>query len=294
MIESILENIYPTFTNFFTALALNKDFTNIESGDLFLAFLYTILAGLSTVIGGFIVLFTKKDNKKVLSVGLGFAAGVMIYISLVEILSQKSLKFFEESGVVSPDFYMLGFFVAGLFFSYILDMIIPHILHLHTNEDDKIKQTDEQKLLRSGVFTAMGIGLHNLPEGLITFIATLADPRFGFAVAVAVALHNIPEGLSVAMPIYHATGSKIKALSYTLLAAVAEPVGALIAYFLLLNFVQDLNFAFGAIFAIVSAIMIYISFDEILPTAYRYNKGHLSLYGVLSGIIVMALSLIIL
>lgn len=267
----------------------------IDPTRLWLAFLYTTLAGLSTVVGGAIVLFTKKQNKKLLALGLGVAAGVMIYISLVEMLAHESLEFFEDAGLDdNAGLYMIGFFVVGLGVSYIIDLIIPHIFHLHSKEDKDTKNEDEQKLFHSGVFTALGIGLHNLPEGLITFVATLADPRLGLAIGIAVALHNIPEGLSVAMPIYHATGSKLKAMWYTFLAGIAEPLGALIAYLFLLNFLDQLDFAFGVIFAMVAGIMIYISFDEILPTGYRYDKGHLVLYGTLSGMVLMALTLVVL
>ena len=270
--------------------------TTIDPTRLWLAFLYTTLAGLSTVVGGAIVLFTKKQNKKLLALGLGVAAGVMIYISLVEMLAHESFDSFKGAGLEkdSAGWYMIGFFVLGLAVSYIIDLIIPHIFHLHSKEDKDTKNEDEQKLFYSGVFTALGIGLHNLPEGLITFVATLADPRLGLAIGIAVALHNIPEGLSVAMPIYHATGSKLKAMWYTFLAGIAEPLGALIAYLFLLNFLDQLDFAFGVIFAMVAGIMIYISFDEILPTGYRYDKGHLVLYGTLSGMVLMALTLVVL
>jgi ZIP family zinc transporter len=176
----------------------------------------------------------------------------------------------------------------------LIDLIIPHIFHLHSKEVEKALKEENKKLFHSGVFTALGIGLHNLPEGLLTFIATLADPTLGLATGIAVTLHNIPEGLSVAMPIYHATGSKPKAIWYSFLAGMAEMVGAVVAFIFLLGVVDQLDFVFGAAFAIVSGIMIYISFDEILPTAYRHGKSHTVLYGVLTGMLIMGFSLILL
>jgi ZIP family zinc transporter len=266
----------------------------INNLNLTLAFLYTFLAGLSTVIGGALIFFTRQQNKTMLATGLGIAAGMMIYISLGDLLTHESIEFFKEAGVENTSIYMIGFFLVGLVISYLIDLIIPHIFHLHSKEDEKALKEENKKLFHSGVFTALGIGLHNLPEGLLTFIATLADPTLGLATGIAVTLHNIPEGLSIAMPIYHATGSKPKAIWYSFLAGMAEMVGAVVAFIFLLRVVDQLDFVFGAAFAIVSGIMIYISFDEILPTAYRHGKSHTVLYGVLTGMLIMGFSLILL
>jgi ZIP family zinc transporter len=148
-----------------------------------------------------------------------------------------------------------------------------------------------QKLLRMGMFTALAIAIHNFPEGLATFAAALSDPALGVSIAVAIAIHNIPEGISVSVPIYYATGSKKKAFYYSFLSGVAEPVGALIGYFILLNFFSD--FVFGILFAGVAGIMVFISLDELLPSAQKYGEHHLSIYGLIGGMAVMALSLLL-
>jgi ZIP family zinc transporter len=142
-----------------------------------------------------------------------------------------------------------------------------------------------------GMFTALAIAIHNFPEGLATFAAALSDPALGLSIAVAIAIHNIPEGISVSVPVYYATGSKKKAFYYSFLSGTAEPVGALIGYFILLNFFSD--FVFGILFAGVAGIMVFISLDELLPSAQKYGEHHLSIYGLIVGMAVMALSLLL-
>lgn len=155
-----------------------------------------------------------------------------------------------------------------------------------------------QKLMRMGLFTALAIAIHNFPEGLATFLAALEDPALGVAIAVAIALHNIPEGISVSVPIFYATGNRKKAFLYSVLSGLAEPVGAVIAYLALRLIVADPDGAFppelmGILFSGVAGIMVYISLDELLPTSRAYGKGHDSLYGLFGGMVVMALSLLL-
>jgi ZIP family zinc transporter len=187
---------------------------------------------------------------------------------------------------------MLLFFVLGVLLSGVIDTIIPHLFHLHTQEeyDDSKLQDQDKHWLTSGLVTALAIGGHNLPEGMITFTSTLADPTVGLSIALAVALHNIPEGLAIALPVYKATHNRLQTLWYTVVAGLAEPLGALLGFWFLSQFLGD--YALGFIFAIVAGIMIYISFDEILPTAFYKGNTHQVLYAILAGMIVMGSSLI--
>ncbi len=152
--------------------------------------------------------------------------------------------------------------------------------------------------MRMGLFTALAIGIHNFPEGLATFLAVLQDPSLGLAIAIAIALHNIPEGISVSVPIYYATGNRRRAFLYSVASGLSEPVGAIIGYLLLSAFLGGVgefpSEAVGIMFAAVAGIMVYISLDELLPTSRAYGKGHDTLFGLVGGMAVMALSLVLL
>ena len=187
-------------------------------------------------------------------------------------------------------------FFGGIILIGIIDKLVPSFENPH-----EIRNTEEMgdesaidknlKLLRMGMFMALAIAIHNFPEGLATFAAALSDPALGISIAVAIAIHNIPEGISVSVPIYYATGSKKKAFLYSFLSGIAEPIGALIGYVILLNFFSD--FVFGILFAGVAGIMVFISLDELLPSAQKYGEHHLSIYGLIAGMIVMAFSLLL-
>jgi ZIP family zinc transporter len=149
-----------------------------------------------------------------------------------------------------------------------------------------------------GLFTALAIAIHNFPEGLATFLAALQDPAVGIAIAVAIALHNIPEGISVSVPIFYATGNRKKAFVYSLLSGLSEPLGAGIAYVLLRLVMGSGTNVFppqvmGVLFSGVAGIMVYIGLDELLPTSRAYGRGHDSIIGLVSGMLVMALSLLL-
>jgi zinc transporter, ZIP family len=262
---------------------------NIDLNTILLPFLLTLFAGLTTIIGGLSVFVSGKGNKKLLSFGLGLAGGVMIYISLVSIYSQSVEMISESLSEQIASLWVIFAIGVGIVISAVIDKVIPHFFHLHTNEDTSIKELkNSNELYQSGIFTTFAIALHNIPEGLITFMAGVVDIRLGVSLAIAIALHNIPEGISVALPVYQATGSKSKAIGLTAIAGLAEPFGAILAILIFGSFVS--SFWLGFSFAMVAGIMLYISFDEILPTAYRLDKGHLGLYGVLFGMFVVALS----
>jgi len=257
------------------------------------AFLITLAAGISTGIGGLLAFFKSASSKKFLTCSLGFSAGVMIYVSFVEILP----KAMESLQIVYNDhqgylFATLAFFV-GIIFIGVIDLLIPSKENPHEISD--IEETEEQKekknLLRMGLFSALAIAIHNFPEGLATFIAALESPTLGISIGIAIAIHNIPEGISVAVPIYQATGSRKKAFAYALFSGLAEPLGALLGFYVLSTIFNELTFGFT--FAFVAGIMVYISLDELLPTAEKYGEHHLSIIGLVAGMGLMALSLIL-
>ncbi len=254
-----------------------------------MAFLLTTIAGLSTGIGGLIAYLIKKPKYKTLSVLMGFAAGVMIYVSFVELLSEaiNTIGFFWGN---------IGFF-GGIIFIFSVDKIIPHI-HMDTErdtyheEDDSEESLENQRLLESGVLTAIGIALHNFPEGMSVLAITLENPELGIPVAFAIAVHNIPEGIAVSVPIYYATKNRKKAFGFSLLSGIAEPIGAIIGYLLLLRYLTSATL--NGTLAFVAGIMVFISFDELLPISREYGNEHLSNLGLFSGMVVMMISLLIL
>lgn len=267
------------------------------SQDVIVAFLFTLFAGLATGIGSLIAFFAKTTNTKFLSFALGFSAGVMIYVSMIDIFFKAKDSLVMELGEKGGSWLTVISFFGGMLLIALIDRFIP----THSNPHEPKKVEDMKKnghvkqdadLLKMGLFTALAIGIHNFPEGIATFISTLQDPALGFAIAVAIAIHNIPEGIAVSVPIYYATNSKKKAFKFSFLSGLAEPVGALAAFLILMPFLNDVMF--GVIFAGVAGIMVFISLDELLPAAKKYDEAHLSIYGLISGMAVMALSLLLL
>ena len=263
--------------------------------NVIIAFMITLFAGLATGIGSLIAFLAKNTNKKFLSVSLGFSAGVMIYVSMVEIFVKAKDSLILARGEKIGSWLTVIAFFGGMLLIAIIDKFVPsgenpHEVRSIPSEEDE-EERNRRGLLRTGVFTALAIAIHNFPEGLATFVSALSDMKIAIPIAVAIAIHNIPEGISVSVPIYYATGDKKKAFMYSFLSGMAEPVGALVGYFLLRNFFNDLSF--GIIFAMVAGIMVFISLDELLPAAKEYGEHHLSIYGLILGMIVMAISLLL-
>lgn len=257
------------------------------------AFGLTLFAGLCTGIGSALAFFTKKTNTKFLSISLGFSAGVMIYVSMIEIFFKAKDSLVAELGLKAGSWATVGAFFGGMFIIALIDKLIPsgeNPHEVHSVEDIENK-TSDSKLLRMGIFTALAVGIHNFPEGLATFISALQQPSIAIPIAVAIAIHNIPEGIAVSVPVYYATGDRKKAFFYSFLSGLSEPIGALIGYLVLMPFIND--FVFGIIFAGVAGIMVFISLDELLPSAQKYGEHHLSIYGLVAGMIVMAVSLLL-
>lgn len=263
----------------------------MESSLVLNAFLLTLFAGLSTGIGSALAFFTKRTNTKFLSISLGFSAGVMIYVSFVEILFKAKESLVDVMGDNKGGWVTIASFFGGVLIIAIIDRLIPSVDNPHEIKkvEDMQKPAAKSRLMRMGLFTALAIGIHNFPEGLATFTAALNDPEVGIAIAIAIAIHNIPEGIAVSVPIYYATGSRKKAFMLSFLSGLSEPVGALIGYAILLPIMSEA--VFGILFASVAGIMVFISLDELLPAAREYGEHHLSIYGLLAGMAVMAISL---
>ncbi len=258
-------------------------------------FLLTLFAGLATGIGSTIAFFAKRTNKAFLSTSLGFSAGVMLYISFMEIIPTAGDSLMEVAGDERGWLLTVIAFFGGIALIAIIDHLIPDAENPHevkAVEDQEDSPEGKRRLMRMGLFTALAIGIHNFPEGLATFIAALNDLQIGVAIAIAVAIHNIPEGIAISVPVYYATGSRKKAFLLSFLSGLAEPVGAVVGYLILLPFMSETTF--GILFASVAGIMVFISLDELLPAAKRYGKHHHAIYGLIAGMAVMAVSLLLL
>jgi zinc transporter, ZIP family len=266
-----------------------------EFSAVLFAFGLTLFAGLSTGIGSAIAFFARQTNTKFLAVSLGFSAGVMIYVAFVEIMVKAREQLILDLGMKEGHWLTVASFFAGFLLIAIIDRMVPEVENPHEIrlvEDMKKKVNGKNtRLMRMGLMTALAIAIHNFPEGLATFIAALHDPNLGIAIAVAIAIHNIPEGIAVSVPIYYATGSKKKAFTLSFLSGLAEPIGALVGYLILMPFLSPV--LMGVLFAAVAGIMVFISLDELLPAAREYGEPHLSVYGLMGGMVVMALSLLL-
>lgn len=266
----------------------------METQNVLFALGLTLFAGLSTGIGSIMSFLSKKFNPKFLALSLGFSAGVMIYVSLIEIFAKAKDSLSEAHGDHIGHIYTVLAFFGGIAVIALIDRMIPSYENPHeisNINEKKISAENTGKLKRMGMFSALAIAIHNFPEGLATFMGALTDPTLGVSIAVAIAIHNIPEGIAVSVPIYYATKSRKKAFWLSLLSGLAEPVGAIVGYFLLRNFFNESTF--GIIFASVAGIMVYISLDELLPTAEEYGEHHIAIGGLIAGMGVMALSLIL-
>lgn len=276
----------------------------------------TLFAGMATGVGSIIAITAKRTNYRFLSVATGFSAGVMLYVSFVEIFNKGLSSLAQRYGDYWGYAINSAAFFGGMLLIGVIDNVIPsqenpHEVHtesearpLHSESQAALAvgvqdfTSEHRRLMRMGLFSALAIGIHNFPEGLATFLAALQDPGLGVAIAVAVALHNIPEGISVSVPVFYATGSRKKAFIYSALSGLAEPLGAVIAFVVIRlvsgggDTVVPPQFM-GLLFAAVAGIMVYISLDELLPTSRAYGKGHDSLLGLAAGMVVMATSLLL-
>lgn len=274
---------------------------DISLSTYLLAFGLTLFAGLSTAFGAIIAFFSKSRSTNFLSIGLGFSAGVMIYVSFVEIIPKSQDAFLQIGFQKYAEATSLFFFFVGIGLTAFIDRVIPQDVNPHEPKSNKelsvLKPSSHHSniktnLHRTGLFTALAITIHNFPEGFATFVAAVDDLTLGLTIAIAIAIHNIPEGMAVSLPIYHSTGNRKKAFYYAAGSGLAEPLGAIVGFFLLLPLMGDATL--GIIFAMVAGIMVYISFDELLPSARVYGNEHTTIGGIVLGMFIMGLSLLLL
>ncbi|MDR2810552.1 MAG: zinc transporter ZupT [Tannerellaceae bacterium] len=260
----------------------------METSNIITAFILTLLAGLSTGIGSLIAFVANRTNKKFLCFSLGLSAGVMIYISFMELLPTAKEELISVFGDRMGILYLLLAFLGGIALITLIDFLVPESGNPH--EIHGVEEMNKKDPLhRVGFVVALSIAIHNFPEGIATFTSALGSLNVAISITLAIAIHNIPEGIAVSVPIYHATGNKKKAFAYSFLSGLAEPVGALIAYFFLMPFwTSSIN---GTILAAVAGIMVFISLDELLPSAEKYGEHHLSIAGLVSGMAIMGFSL---
>ena len=289
-------------------------------GNFIIALLLTLFAGMATGIGGAIIMFVKKFSPKYLCATLGFSAGVMILISLVELFQEArealSMQFGDKLGL----FYTLLSFFGGMAIIALIDNFVPkesnphevnsmtiqvheeavgqHKAVLSFGEDEPVQSSGNSlpdsksgNLLRLGIFSSLVIAVHNFPEGLATFISAMENPELGASIAFAIALHNLPEGIAVAIPIYYATQKRTKAVGYATLSGIAEPLGGVLGYIVLRSVLTPSLLA--CVLAVVAGIMVYISLDELLPTAENYGEHHVAIIGVISGMVFMSFGLLL-
>jgi ZIP family zinc transporter len=257
----------------------------------------TLLAGMATGLGSALAFFAKRTNTKLLSAALGFSAGVMIYVSFVELLNNARNDLIEHMGKLTGSWIATASFFAGILFIGVIDKLVPDFENPHeAHRAEEMKETELaekfRKLYRMGIFAAIAIAIHNFPEGLATFMSAIKSPKLGIAICIAISIHNIPEGIAVSIPIFYSTGNRKKAFVYSFLSGLAEPLGALIGYAILYWIFNDV--IFGIVLASVAGTMVFISLDELLPAAREYGHSHLAAYGLVAGMAVMAASLLML
>ena len=273
--------------------------------EILLPLLITVAAGLSTGIGSVAALFVRQFKHTYLSVMLGFSAGVMIYVAFVDLLGRSV----TEIGLVASNIC----FFAGILAIAFIERIIPHAylgeedgafpadapteeIRMHHHHNGRRfrggKSPEQRRLMNAGLMTAAGIAIHNFPEGMAVLFTSMHDLTIGASLAFAIALHNIPEGIAVAMPVYYATHDRKKAFLYSFFSGVTEPIGAVFGYLIISPFLTE-PVLMGTL-SVVAGIMVFISFDELLPVSFSRGEEHIAILGLFLGMAIMALSLSIL
>lgn len=247
----------------------------MPTSSVYIAFLLTLIAGLSTGLGAIVVLFLKKRNEWILNFSLGFSAGVMVVVSFGDLLPESTHMLEPYYGMAMAGVYTLISFIIGLICAALIDKLVPEF--------------DGEQVGRVGMVSMIALMLHNLPEGIATFMAGYQDINLGISITIAIALHNIPEGISIAVPIYYATGKKSKAFGYAMLSGLSEPLGAILTAVVLWKFINEQTLGF--LFGIIGGIMVYIALNELIPTANSIPSQTPVLIGVFLGIMIMSLAI---
>jgi zinc transporter, ZIP family len=265
----------------------------VSSQQILFAFLLTLIAGLSTGIGSLLAFFTQRTHVRFLAFALGFSAGVMIYISFSELYVDAKDSLINAFGELLGQTYAMGLFFLGIILTALIDKCVPSYENPHEMHDVEEMQEKniDPRLLRMGIFSAIAIAIHNFPEGLATFMSALEDPALGVSICFAIAIHNIPEGIAVSVPVFYATGNAKKAFFYSFLSGLAEPLGGLLGYFML-SFLWS-HLIVGMVFAFIAGVMVFISFDQLLPTAEKYGEHHIVIYGLICGMFFIATGLLL-
>lgn len=241
-----------------------------------LAFLLTFIAGFSTMIGVLVIYIKKKNHNKIITASLSFAAGVMLCVSVTDLIPESIILLSNSLSKITTLVIAILSLLLGIIISMLIDYYLP---------DKPLQNTNNKSLFKVGIISMIAIILHNLPEGIATFVATSSDIKLGLSLTLAIAMHNIPEGISISVPIYYSTGSKKKAILYTLISALSEPLGAFLAFIFLKDFINDT--ILGILFSLIAGIMIQISLCELLPTAFKYNNKKYIIIFFIIGIIFM-------
>lgn len=241
-------------------------------------------AGLSTVFGALIVLFFKPKDNRLVTFSLGFSAGVMLTVSFTDLLPSAEENLSKFLGETKGVLFALLFLLIGVAMAYLIDKLVPS----YDIENSSKSNISKRQLYTLGIFSMIAIMLHNFPEGIATFMSSYHSLSLGIYITVAITLHNIPEGIAIAVPILYSTGSKKKAISYSLISGMAEPLGAFLTFLFLKPFINEI--LLGIIFALVAGIMLYLSLIELIPTARRYNHTRIYLYSIFLGVAVMMIS----
>lgn len=257
------------------------------------ALMLTLGAGLATGVGSAIAFFARHTNKRLLSFSLGLSGGVMVYVSFMELMPQAGEALSAVWGDKQGELWTIVAFFAGMGLIGLIDRLVPEVENPHEAHtvEELQSRPKERRLMRMGLMAALAIAIHNFPEGIATFASAMDSPTLGIAIAIAVAIHNIPEGIAVSVPIYYATGSRSKAFLWSLISGLAEPAGALLAWLLLAPLMTPA--LMGSLLAGVAGIMVFISLDELLPAAREYGEAHTAIYGIVTGMVIMAASLLL-
>lgn len=238
-----------------------------------LAFILSSIAGLSTIIGAFIIFIPKKRTLNFLIGGIAFASAVMFFLSIFDLIPE-SISFLNNTYKYIPTILICMISVSfGVCISIIIDKLFPNTLN-------------EKTLYKLGLITMIGIMIHNIPEGIATFITTNENFKLGLSITIAITMHNIPEGISIALPIYYHTKSKKKAFFYTSICAISEPIGAIIAYL----FLKPSFTTLGIIYSVIAGIMIHISMYELFPNSIKYKRYRITYLFYILGLLLVLIN----
>ncbi|MBU5428026.1 zinc transporter ZupT [Tissierella pigra] len=256
--------------------------------EVLLSFGLTTIVGLTMAVGSLLSFLVNKTNKRFLSLSLSFSAGIMIYVSFMSILPE-GIELMENNLGEHGKFVALGGFFGGMLITAFMEKVI-HLFGGHSHHHDHSHHHGcEEHLSKLGLMSAVAIAIHNLPEGLALFTTGLKDISVAIPIAVAIVLHNIPLGIAISVPVYYSTGSKAKSFLYSLFVGLCQPLGAIAGYLFLSKFFSDT--LFGILFSIIAGIMIFVSLDELLPSSQKYEDHHISVYGAIAGMLVMAIAM---